>query len=437
VRAGCYRVTVTPPIGTYLAGYGARFGPAEGVHDDLYARCLVLDDSSGAAVILAADVLQLPAEFVEAVRAHVVRRTGVPRERILVCATHTHSGPDIQGGYTPGGADRSLVAVWQRALAGCAEAAWRGRVDADVELGLGTVDGIGVNRRHPDGQPVDPMVGVVSVRARDGTWACVLVNYACHPVVLGSDNVCISADYPGYALRAIEAVAGPGTMAMFTNGAQGDVNTGHSADLSGIGAPIPGRTFARAERLGHRLAGEVVKVLAGPAIGLSGPVRAAVRGLGLPFRAVRAPDDAAAALAAASREVDRLVAAGAAPADVTAARVRRFHAEVDLGVTRRQAALAAPGVTAELQALRIGDLALVGVPGEFFVELGLEVKARSPFPHTLVVGLANGSVGYLPTREACELGGYESVATQFRVGTGEMVRDRCLEMLQSLKEDPA
>lgn len=437
MRAGCYRVTITPPIGTYLAGYDARTGPAQGVHDELDARCLVLEDPSGALVMLVADVLQLPAEFVETVRAKIMRSTGIPHEHILVCATHTHSGPDLEGDYSPGGPDRCLVEMCQRALVGCAEAAWASRADADVEVGFGEVDGIGVNRRHPDGRPVDPMVGVISVRAHEGEWACVLVNYTCHPVVLGSDNLCISADYPGYARRATEAVEGPRTMVIFTNGAEGDVNTGHSADLSGIGAPIPGRTFARARRLGHRLAGEVIKVLAGPMTALDGPIAAATCEVLLPFREVEPPAAAEATLASADREVDRLVTSGAASAGITAARIRRFHAGVHLRVARRLAAATAPGVTAKLQALRAGDLALVGIPGELFVELGLAIKAQSPFPLTLVLGLANGSVGYLPTREACELGGYESVATQFAFGTGEAVRDACLEMLQSLKGDCA
>jgi len=427
-------VTITPPIGTYLAGYDARTDPARGVHDELDARCLVLDDPSGAVVILAVDVLQLPTAFANAVRAAIAQTTGIPRERILACATHTHSAPDLEGTYTPGGPDRSLTEMWRRALAGCAEAAWRGRVDADVEFGLGTVDGVGVNRRHPDGHPVDPLVGVVSARLRGGERACVLVNYTCHPVVLGPDNLCISADYPGFARRAIEAVEGPRTLAMFTNGAEGDVNTGHSADLSGIGAPIPGRTFARARRLGHRLAGEVIKVLAGPMVGLSGPIAATACEVFLPFRETPPPAAAEAALAAADREVGRLVALGADPNAATAAKIRRFHAAVHLGVARRRAAATAPGVTAELQTVRVGDLALVGIPGELFVELGLAVKARSPFLHTLVLGLANGSVGYLPTREACESGGYEAVATQFALGAGEMVQNACLEMLQSLKE---
>jgi hypothetical protein len=390
--------------------------------------------------MLAADVVQLPTELVDAVRAKIMRSIGISREHILLCATHTHSGPDLEGDNTPGGPDRCLVEMYQRLLVGCAEAAWRSRVVAEVGVGLGEVDGIGVNRRHPDGRPVDPMVGVISVRAHGGGWACVLVNYTCHPVVLGADNLCISADYPGYARQAIEAVGaieGPRTMAMFTNGAEGDVNTGHSPDLAEIGVPIPGRTFARARRLGHRLAGEVIKVLSGSMTALDKPIAAVSREAFLPFREVEPPAAAEAMFASADREVDRLVASGATPPDITAAKIRRFHAAVYLRVARRLAAAATPGLTAELQAVRVGELALVGIPGELFVELGLTLKAQSPFPRTLVLGLANGSVGYLPTREACESGGYESVATQFASGTGEMVRDACLEMLHRLKEGRA
>ncbi|HYM90559.1 MAG TPA: neutral/alkaline non-lysosomal ceramidase N-terminal domain-containing protein [bacterium] len=417
-----------------MAGYGARSGPARGVHDDLFGRCLVLEDASWAAALVEADVLQLPKTFTDHVRLQVARRTGIPREHVLVCATHTHSGPDMEGRYTPGGQDRSLAEVWQRALAGCAEAAWRARQDAAVGIGVGSVQGIGVNRRTQDGQPVDPMVGVISARGQAGVLLGVLFNYTCHPVVLGGDNLLFSADYPGYAIRAIEAIEGPHTIAMFTNGAEGDVNTGHSADLSGIGAPIPERTFERAQRLGRRLAGEVLKVLSGTPTPLTGPVRAIVQEVTLPFRHVASVERAEAALAAAEREVRQLMAAGADPEATTSARIRRFHAEVDLMVATQRAGETESGLVAELQAIRVGDLALVAIPGELFVELGLAIKAGSPFDYTLMLGLANGSVGYLPTREACQAGGYEAVATRFAPGTGELVRDTCLEILHTLKE---
>lgn len=434
MKAGVNAVTITPPIGTYMAGYGARSGPARGIHDDLFGRCLVLEDTSGAAALIVVDALQLPKAFTDHVRLQVAHRTGIPRDYILVCATHTHSGPDMEGRYTPGGQDHSLMEVWQRALVGCAEAAWRARQDAAVGIGVGSIQGIGVNRRTPDGQPVDPMVGVVSARGLDGGLLGVLINYTCHLVVLGGDNLLFSADYPGYTIRAIEASAGANAVVMFTNGAEGDVNTGHSADLSGIGAPIPGRTFERAQRLGRRLAGEVFKVLSGSSAPLPGPVRATVEEVTLPFRDIASVDRAEAALAATEREVSRLTAAGAGSEARTSAMIRRFHAEVDLGVARQRAGETAPGLVGELQAIRVGDLALVGIPGELFVELGLAIKAGSPFNYTLLFGLANGSVGYLPTREACQAGGYEAVATRFAPGTGELVRDTCLEMLHALKE---
>ncbi len=433
LKAGVYRVTITPPIGTYMAGYGARMGPALGVHDDLCARCLVVEDESGTVAILAVDVLQLPWAFVDRLRTQVESLTGIPASHVLVSATHTHSGPDIEGRYSPSGADHALIDIWQRALAGCVHAAWRNRHGADVGVSLGSVLGIGVNRRTADGRPVDPMVGVISARGRDDPTRGVLINYTCHAVVLGSDSRYFSADYPGYAVRTVEQVEGPETIALFANGAEGDINTGHSADLSGIGAPIPGRTFERAQRLGRRLAGEVIEVLSGTPTMLTGPVAATVQTVTLPLRQVPSVSEAQAALAAAHAEVQRLESAGVAREAVTAAKIRQFHSEVNLGVAKhREVETAETLMKAELQALRIGDVAFVAVPGELFVELGLDIKSRSPFPYTFVVGLANGSIGYLPTRAAVEAGGYEAVATRFASGAGEIVRDTCLAMLGRL-----
>ncbi|HXX36696.1 MAG TPA: neutral/alkaline non-lysosomal ceramidase N-terminal domain-containing protein [bacterium] len=432
-RVGVYRVPITPPVGTYMAGFGARVGPAQGVHDDLFARAIVVDRGSGAIALVACDALYVSRQFTDAVRAEVEARTAIPRDHVLVCATHTHSGPDLTGEFTPGTLDPALGVVWQHAAAGCIEAAWRSRADTEISVGLGSVQGIGVNRRTASGEPVDPEVRVVASRSAAGDVLGVLVNYTCHPVVLGPDNLLFSADYPGYMQRAVEQIVGPGATVVFTNGAEGDVNTGHSADLSGIGAPIPGRTFERAGRLGRLLAGEVLKVLSGPMSPVDGPVGAVTREIGLELRQASLPE-ATDAFAAADAAVRRLESTGADHDTLTAARIRRFHAQVNLGRARQRAATAADWVAAELQALRVGALAFVAVPGEMFVELGLEIKRASPFAQTFVVGLANGAVGYLPTRAACEAGGYEAVATPFVPWAGETVRDTCLDLLRALHD---
>ncbi|MBC7345689.1 MAG: hypothetical protein H5U03_09770, partial [Clostridia bacterium] len=150
--------------------------------------------------------------------------------------------------------------VLAETLAGSVYAAWRNLQPAKIGVGQGWVEGIGVNRRTLTGIPVDPRVGVLRVDRDDGPRG-VLINYTCHPVVLGPDNLLITADYPGYVVQVVERAFGGGVMAMFTNGAAGDINTGHSAELSALGETIPGRTFQRAEQLGIRLAGEVLKVI--------------------------------------------------------------------------------------------------------------------------------------------------------------------------------
>jgi len=432
-RIGVYRVPITPPVGTYMAGFAARTGPAQGIHDDLFARSLVIDGGSGTIALVVCDAVSLPREFTDAVRAQVEARTSIPRGHVLVCATHTHSGPDLTGDFTPGALDPALGAVWRDASAGCAEAAWRSRGDATMSVGLGTVHGIGVNRRTASGDPVDPQVGVLATRSSSGNVSAMLLNYTCHPVVLGPDNLLFSADYPGCTQRAVEQIAGPGATAVFTNGAEGDVNTGHSADLSGIGAPIPGRTFDRARRLGLMLAGEVLKVLSGPMSPVDGPVGAIAREVRLALRQVPLAQ-AADAFADADAAARRLESGAAAPEAVTAARIQRFHAQVNLGAATQFASAATDHLTVELQVLRVGGVALVAIPGELFVELGLEIKRGSPFAQTFVVGLANGSVGYLPTRAACEAGGYEAVATRLVPGAGEAVRDVCLDLLRTLHD---
>ncbi len=241
-------MNITPYIGCPLGGFAARKDVSQGIHDELYARILVIEQQEPVAIV-SADLLCLPAEMVKQIRALAARKIGMREECIAIATTHTHSGPELR----PNEKEIASTAYMQNLiddLAGGIYAAWRVREAARIGIGCGTIQGIGVNRRHPDGLPVDPQVGLLRFDFESGRPGGVLINYTCHPVVLGPDNLLITADYPGYTMRLIERIKGDGSFAMFTNGATGDINTGHSADLS-TRLSDSGRTFERAEKPAH------------------------------------------------------------------------------------------------------------------------------------------------------------------------------------------
>ncbi|MBC7344726.1 MAG: neutral/alkaline non-lysosomal ceramidase N-terminal domain-containing protein, partial [Clostridia bacterium] len=392
---------------------------------------LVLQGEEVTLALVTADLVGLPQELVEKLRVAVRSSTGIPPDNVLVAATHTHSGPDLLFG-DQGLASEAYVKVLVDTLAGSVYAAWCSLQPAEVGVRQGWVEGIGVNRRTPAGTPVDPRVGVLRVD-HDGRPRGVLMNYTCHPVVLGPDNLFITADYPGYAVRVVERVFGEGFTAMFTNGAAGDINTGHSAELSALGEKIPGRTFERAEKLGTMLAGEVLEVLETIEPSSNIPIAALTKEISLPLKPLPSLKEAEASVKQKEQALTELMQRKAPAELITKARIEKLYADLLLKQVHERSQSPNDGVKrVELQAIRIGDCALLAFPGELFVEIGLEIKAKSPFKYTYIVGYANGYVGYVPTKQAFEEGGYEAVTAQFVPETSDIVIEESLALLNSL-----
>ncbi|MBC7109123.1 MAG: neutral/alkaline non-lysosomal ceramidase N-terminal domain-containing protein [Methanomassiliicoccales archaeon] len=430
VRVGLKRVNITPPIGTPLGGYIARKGVSQGIHDDLYANALVLESREVALALVTSDLIGLPQELVHKIRLNVQKLTGIPSNHVLVAATHTHSGPDILMGYQ-GMAPEAYVEVLMATIVGSVYAAWRNLHPGEIGVGQGWIEGIGKNRRTPTGTPVDPRVGVLTININKKLHG-ILINYTCHPVVLGPDNLFITADYPGYTVRVIERAL-EGVMAMFTNGAAGDINTGHSAEHSALGERIAGRTFDRAEKLGTMLAGEVLKVLGMIEPNSNIAVAVRTREISLPLKPLPSLEEAEAFAKQKEQTLNELLRRKGPSELITKARVEKLYADLLLERVRKRSQH--PHETfkyVELQAVRIGDCALLAFPGELFVEIGLEIKTKSPFKYTFIIGYANGYVGYVPTKQAFTEGGYEVVATDFAPEAHEIIVEESLELLNAL-----
>jgi neutral ceramidase len=412
MRAGCAQTVITPPLGISLAGFGARKEGARGVHDDLHARALVLGEGEQRIALVICDLCEVDVPFVAEVRRRVETAAGIPSEHVMVAATHTHAAPATfalfssppDPGWLRGLADRLADAV--------AEASRR-VVPAALALGLGREDTVARNRRRTDG-PVDPTVTVLRVE-RDGMSPAVLVHYACHPTVLGPDNFLTSRDYVGFLIDAVEHATGG--WAMFLNGACGDVNVGHSAERSALGLPIPGRTFERAEALGLRIAEEALRALdsarplAGARKGRRPALSAGHRTLVVPLRRGPSPAEAEDLVRTRRCQLEALEQSASGEDAMTAARGEAMYAElardwvVQLGPATEE--------TVEVQAFTVGDVALVALPGEFFAESGLRLRKRSPFQHTIVIGYANGGIGYVPPASAYAEASYETRLAQW------------------------
>jgi hypothetical protein len=430
LKAGFGKRSISPAVGSPLAGFAARKGNCKGIHDELFARALVIDNGSTVIALVSLDLLAVASDFVEKVRHAVAARVPIQPSAVLISSTHTHAGPvTVSTFFNP---DESLDATYMarlgEAIVAAIDDAWKSRFAARIGVGAGTVDGLGVNRRSPDKRPVDREIGILKVDDAVGNTKAVLINYGCHPTVLGPDNLLASGDFPAAAVERVENHLGPGSFTMYVNGAQGDISVGHSSELSAIGVITPGRTFERAAELGHSLGNAVLEALSAIATKPSVALRFETLVAGLPIKPYPSPSQTAKELREAEERAD-LLAANGNSAEHMRAQSELLYASITHYYARETRKYAHGMLPIELQAIQIDDSVFVAVPAEVFVEIGMRIKSASPL-RTFVAGVTNGYIGYLPSRKAYETGGYEVVSAKCDDG-GE---DRLLEGVMQLEQ---
>ncbi len=429
LQAGIARAAVTPPVGLRLAG-SLRDGPSESTHEDLTVTALLLSQNGSTVVLLACDLIILTPEDAERMRADVSRAVAVPPESVLLNVSHSHATPSppawCEYDYEAAVEDRDTVREYFDQLGrGLVEVASRARdsqVPVRIAAGLGSSD-VNVNRRErrPDGtmvlgrnpdRPADRQVAVLRVDRLDGSPLAVVFNYACHPDVLGPKSSLISPDFVGPARAAFESLTG--ATSLFLQGAAGDIYpcTGIVNEPDSVEA---------ATRVGRRLGAEaarVVETLATrrrPARRIEWVSTASIttswqyedvpppqgQQLAVARRMIRMPLRALPPLEQAQAELQRVEGELAnVPPDATLS--SRLIANRRVTFARLQVDAIEQGkpleIPLELQAIRIGDAAILAVPVELFTEIGMAIKSASPFGVTLVSAYTNGVYFYVPTR---------------------------------------
>ena len=409
LRAGVATCDITPPLGCSMWGYSAREGVASKVNDPLLAKVLALAGDDGSIAIVTLDLGRcFDADLREQIEKRA-RDAGIAN--IIVAASHTHQGPDMETREWP-----SKDAPWQDAAArkvgdAVVEAA-RSMQPAVIGFGTGEAD-LGHNRRKvlPDGSvrmfwrnekreptsPVDKTVRVLRVDSADGKHLALLVNYACHAVVLGPDNLMLSADYVGAMRRGVESKWSG--QAMFAQGACGDINP--YVDKT----PLDKGGVEEMEKMGAALATEVLRVA----------------------DSIQAAPLAQSKVVVARRTFD-LESRWQFSEATMQEQLKKYKPYVErMGEARVRAYIErmTKGITVPATAAVIGDrYAFCAFPGEFFVEHQLTLARRSPLAATMFIGYADGMAGYFPTIQAATEGGYGAGYSTFvEVGAGERLVD--------------
>jgi len=426
LHIGVARADITPPVGIPMVGFAGR-DEANAVHDPLTVSVLVLAEGERQAALVCVDLLSSSLKTAAALRQTVSTISGISADQIALAYAHNHYGPDVDR------SDSDLVAAYRQNLAhvlGGAVLQARGALQpARLGIGRGQSD-IGVNRREkqPDGSivlgqnpegPVDHQVGVARFDDDQGRPLATLVNYACHPVSQARQMQALSADFPGSMRQVVESLTG--APALFVQGACGDIDPVRMEP-----------SYEPARSLGTRLGCEVVRVWETIETREASGLQVEARTLALPGYRYGSEENASQLVAELEQAVERISSQSDSASALVWAQRRLKRARRVLDSWTRGEEL--PPVEAELQAWRIGDLALATASGEIFNQIGRRIKEGSPFVETLFVGYLNGSIGYVPVREAYSEGGYEVThACQVDPEAGDMVEGGCLDLLRSLE----
>lgn len=376
LEAGYGETIITPDLGIELAGFGFYLGRrAQTVLDELKVRALYISDLTQSLFLISCDLLGLSVSFSDRLRRRIGRRHKMPIQNVLLASTHTHSGPATQalpglGKVNPGFMGKLLGAI--------EEATWQARTSAEKALfGFHSeaVEPIGYNRRQQDFAEIDPRL--MTAVFKQEKKKIYLLNYACHAVTLGPTRA-ISADWPGAAIAEIEK---DGDHGLVLQGFCGDIDPvtylnrrlgATQDDLTLMGKIIASRA-KKSERFVHY---QTQPRLAALECRIQMPLQV--------FPKRQLPEEALAAQAMTQEfpGAGRVVRAWVR-------RVEKHHAAF-----RRSPWME----NVPIQAMAIGDLKILGLPGEVFCELGLKLRRR--WSALMTVGYANGNIGYLPSRKA-------------------------------------
>lgn len=428
LQAGAAKRSIVPPFPTNMGGYFDRTDDFEGVDRTIYARALVCKNDERAVAILVADLIGVSRGMVDDIRAAVARETQLHPDSILIAATHTHSGPATSSGARRLVYDRTtpLNAFLVETLSATLLDAWKAMEPAKVGFAYGTLDGITTNRQQRNDTVIDPEVGVLKVQAQDSRRTiATLSNFTGHPVILGSDNLLLSCEYPGVACEIVEDVVGG--VAIFTQGACGDVTMKRS-----------GPPFDEVTRLGRVLAGEILVTSEQIVPGAEEALHAHSETLQLAPRQLPTPEVARAEI----EEANAAVAAGEAAGlpdyqldelrrEVNAAHTTAMVAQVAV----EQPELLAAATESTCQVVQIGHMVAVAIPGELFVEYGLEMKkrvAQDTGRAMVLVGYANDYIGYIITPRADQTGGYERAVSRVAPSAGRTFTESALATVRRI-----
>jgi neutral/alkaline ceramidase-like enzyme len=442
LQAGVAVVEITPPIGYRMAGYYSERRNT-GTHDPLLAKAIVFRQGDVRAAFVECDIVNMPAEVASKARTLAEKNTGIPAGQIVVAATHSHTGPLFSGPLRKLWNEQAIAregkdsaesfdypaALIERIAQSIEQAAQNTR-PVKLQSGAGEETRLAFNRRfhmkdgtvrfnpgrlnpeivRPAG-PIDPAVSVLLFAdAASGKAMASITNFAMHLDTIGGTEY--AADYPYYVERKLREKLGADFISLFGTGTCGDINhidVSRDNQLKG---------HAEAERIGTTLGETVLATL--PKLVEQKQPSLAVR-----QKTIEVPAQQFSPAETANAN-ERMAKIGTRDLSF----LEQVETNKIVDVSQRYPSGKVP---LEVVAIRLSpEVAIVTLPGEVFVELGLAIKQASPFKTTLVVELSNDAPAYVPTKKAFAEGSYEIVNSRVAAGGGEKLADLAISLLKEL-----
>jgi neutral ceramidase len=429
LSVGVASADITPPVGCEMGGYGARKGSAESIAAPLRCRAFIFDDERSQLALVICDLLFVTYDISALARRLIEEETGIPPHCVMITGTHTHSGP---AGLTMG-TDPVFTESVSRKIAGSVAEALRKKQPAWLKYAETALSTISQNRRDPEGL-IETTARLLIAEPNDSPRPlATIVNYACHATVLEHDNLALSPDFPGAVADSLELNVGG--QAGYLQGCAGSINPvwmrHDHAEARRIGG-ILGLAAARAVQealpvargqwsVNLSRAEDVVKPdPPGCRLVSAGPLSAA----SVKVRLSRRPRPSLERSEAELSELETRLSHASDQGERRTLLARVAAVQMEVYFARRPDRYAARGDAdedgtgesedVEVQALRVGrDTVIIGIPGEPFLEIGEEIRKRSPVPNVLVSGYANEAIGYVPVATEFARYGYEVGCARF------------------------
>ncbi|MCL2518589.1 MAG: hypothetical protein FWF15_08510 [Oscillospiraceae bacterium] len=432
LKVGFARVDITPPFGIHMQGYYNE-RHADGTLDPLLASAIAFNDGEKTAVIYSLDIIGMSQKCADEARNIIAAAADIPYEAVFIACSHTHTGPVIENRRYSG--DPEYNNVMFRKLADAAVIAIQDMVSAEIEIAHGEAKGISFVRRfrmksgktqtnpgvgnpeidHPIGSP-DESVQLVKIK-REGKHEILLVNFQVHPDVIGGCK--FSADYPGFVRRTIEGAVDD-SYCVYFNGAQGDTN--HiNTDPNGFRTD---KGYKHSRHMGYTIASSVLQIYSKTI-----PVDGSIVGFMQNNITVPINKGDPAYMPTALKFIE---SHESGKSNEIPHQGMEYTTVIAEAYRMRNVKDWADDFTLYLNAIKIGDIVITGIPGEPFTDIGRGVKDNSPYKATIVCCCANGCEGYYPMKSAYDEGGYEARSSPFIGGVAEKIVDGIVWMFDKL-----